>query len=465
MCLSSGSPCIGVQECDEAEGYCFTPVEAIQNATWLVFASSDFNSFVATAFGVGENLFATNAHVTEALVELFGEPNAEAWLYQHETGLRRAVSEVWSHPEFDGDELGFNPDVGLLQARSIPTSPSSFEPLMLAEDATLRSLGVFDEVFLCGFPRNLTEIDLVRPRATCLQGTISALRPFNPAVSATPDNTFLIQYDLPTVPGTSGSAVFDDRGAIIGVNSFGAGMGGDSNFAIRSDKLQELMSWAESGLVQSTVLADVEPNIPPCQTSYFNSEWQFGFDLPVGFSQIASVPLPDSFFFAAAFRKTVQPQGDIRVGVIDASGHEQVHMAVLELFQDEFSAEIVATGPFVTANGVPAFLTILQVPDESSGNPLDDFYHYLAHTDGMSGVHEFWGYTRLFNVPLIGPTLQDAALSLCTESSRTTSSNQPRLNRRNSSEMDRATYERFFGEEVEHFGDVNPPYVKKSENE
>ncbi len=114
---------------------------------------------------------------------------------------------------------------------------------------------------LCGFPGNLSSIDLAnilegtgRPGVSCLQGTISALRPFDPTDPATPENTVLIQYDLPVAGGTSGSAVFDSRGDIIGVNSFGfpAG-GGDSNFAIRSDTLRQFMLWAESGELASTV--------------------------------------------------------------------------------------------------------------------------------------------------------------------------------------------------------------------
>ena len=102
---------------------------------------------------------------------------------------------------------------------------------------------------LCGFPEATTGLDLLgvltggfHPRATCLTGTVSALRPFDPGESATPENTQLIQYDLPVTPGTSGSAVFNDAGQVVGVNSFGLfESGGDLNFAIRSDKLEELI--------------------------------------------------------------------------------------------------------------------------------------------------------------------------------------------------------------------------------
>ena len=61
ICQTGDPPCNAVQECDEAEGYCFTPLETIQSATWVVFAFSDWSFFTATAFGVVDDLFATNA--------------------------------------------------------------------------------------------------------------------------------------------------------------------------------------------------------------------------------------------------------------------------------------------------------------------------------------------------------------------------------------------------------------------
>lgn len=449
VCLSGEPPCIGVQECDEAEGYCFTPLEAIQTATWLVYAFSDWSlGFTATAFGVTDDLFATNAHVTEALKNVFGEPNAQALLFQHETGAQRTITEVWTHPGYDPSNLAGTPDVGLLRAARTVSDPGSFEPLFLAEDAELSNLQVFDEVSICGFPGNVTEVfDLpgilagtIRPRTTCLQGTISALRPFDPLDQATPDNTFLIQYDLPIVGGTSGSAVFDSRGTIIGVNSFGFTTGGDFNFAIRIDILSRLVSWAESGVVASTVLADLELIVPPCQTSYFNSEWQFGFDLPSGFNQVASDPVTDPVLFQIDLRKSSQPQAGILARVWTADALID-HLELLEYIQDVFSAEIITTYPFVTDNGVPGFFTLALRPDEDSSNPLDDFYYYFAHTVGVSGMYEFWGYTRLFNVPDIGAVLEDAARSLCTEWSRTPSRSPSSVPRRGPNEWDVSLYQ------------------------
>ncbi|MHC4234605.1 MAG: trypsin-like peptidase domain-containing protein, partial [Planctomycetota bacterium] len=256
-------------------------VEEAQAATWLVAAGSDYSFGTATAFGVGSDLLATNAHVVEGILAAAAEPNGGAIVVQHETGEMRNVTTVWMHPDFVSDAFAFTPHIGLLEVdEEIP----SF--LSLADTETVRSLEVFDEVSLCGFPGDVTlGIDFVgiftgefRPRVTCLNGTISALRPFDPGEAATAENRHLIQYDLPVVPGTSGSAVFNDAGEVVGVNSFGFFQsGGDFNFAIRADKLAELIESVTGGGPPGTDLADLSAAPPddgspgtlptgPCET-------------------------------------------------------------------------------------------------------------------------------------------------------------------------------------------------------
>ena len=113
---------------------------------------------------------------------------------------------------------------------------------------------------------------------------------------------------------------------------------------------------------------------------------------------------------------------------------------MLEYIQDVFSAEIITTGPFVTDNGVPGFFTVALSPDEDSNNPFDDFSYYFAHTIGVSGMVEFWGFTRLFSVPDIGAALEDAARSLCTEWSRSPSRSPSSVPRHGPSEWDASRY-------------------------
>ncbi|MCG3138051.1 MAG: hypothetical protein HJJLKODD_01908 [Phycisphaerae bacterium] len=412
---AASSPCADYEECDEALMECVLPVSIIQNATWLVYAYSDWTVFTATAFGVDSNLFATNAHVTQALIDLFTEPGAAAWLIQNETGYYRSIDQVWTHPQFIDGQPG--PDVGLIH---ITGAAGIFLPLQLASTDTLQSLHVFDEVSLCGFPGDIvTTIDLTgdpngawRPRTTCLQGTISALRPFDSSDMATPANTQLVQYDLPTSPGTSGSAVFNDLGEVIGINSSGIVGQGDYNFAIRADVLQQLMDWKSSGAVEPVTLTDVEIDVPPCQTSWYNDDWQFGFDLPSGFDTL--ITLDSDVLYNQGWVKTSMPQGYVGTRVLSGSALDSAWISIMNS-NLENQCEIIYTEIIYSSNGVPAYYGEFICPDPNSDFPDDDFYEYYLITQGVYGLYDIEGGTRLYMLDDIADTLEAAVRSLCTD--------------------------------------------------
>jgi V8-like Glu-specific endopeptidase len=226
--------------------------EDFQAATWLVVAISDYSLATATAFGIAPRLLGTNAHVVESIVATWGEPNASAWVFQHETGEVREITTVWAHPDYDIGSQIQTPDVGILE---VDTTIPSF--LTIPDSNSYPAVEVFEPVGLCGFPGSVTlGVDFVglstgdfHPRATCLDGSISAIRPFDPGDSLTSANAQLIQYDISTEPGVSGSAVFNASGEIVGVHALGAGESSEQNFAIRIDKLAELLAWISDGNV------------------------------------------------------------------------------------------------------------------------------------------------------------------------------------------------------------------------
>ncbi len=224
-------------------------VRDAQDATWLVVWGTSEQWGIATAFAIDRAYLVTAAHVVEGIIEVLADPTAFVRAYQHETGEVRDIIAAWKHPAYVSTASDPTPDVGLLQA-------TDFLPhvLELADASTLEGLEVFDEVSLCGFPGSLAWIDLwpivpgaFHPRATCVRGVVSALRPLNPYASATPANTYLIQYDLSTSPGTSGSAVLNEDGLVIGVHIAGSTGADDYNFGIRTDLLVELINWVEYG--------------------------------------------------------------------------------------------------------------------------------------------------------------------------------------------------------------------------
>jgi hypothetical protein len=334
-----------------------------QQATWLVLALNDTSSLTATAFAVAPTLLATNAHVAQGIKEIFLGSNPVAWVFQHETGLQRNITKVWSHPGYDPTSIIPTPDVGLLEVDQNLTQ-------LLDVSGSVPPFDVFDEVSLCGFPASVTSlIDLIGlittgqffPRATCLHGTISAIRPLDPGVPITEENAILIQYDLPTVPGTSGSAVFDGRGKVVGVHALGITGGGDFNFAIRIDLLRNLLTVANNGGVEGIVLADIEP-LANCDTTYLNQAFGFGFNPPPGWSGPVQQDLVD---FNHLSNEDFYAPGGSQNGLISADVFRNFDTSPDRWIQFQISegSTLLVNEQFMTTNGGVAYYLAFERPD------------------------------------------------------------------------------------------------------
>ncbi len=226
-------------------------------ACWQIVAyDSDHDPlFIASAFAISDNLLATNAHVVEPAAEALRKGGV-IHAVQNETGMERYISRMWLHPGYD-EEPALGPDVGVIEvSEPLP----SF--LALASDATLHGLAVLDEVRLYGFPGDVARaIDFeqllhggLRPRATCLTGRITSLRPFNTSQDASPVNTLLIQHDIPVTHGMSGSPILNGSGEVIAVVSAETHDElGQNGFAVRIDVLRGLL-----GMVRGDVLPPVD---------------------------------------------------------------------------------------------------------------------------------------------------------------------------------------------------------------
>jgi hypothetical protein len=134
-----------------------------------------------------------------------------------------------------------------------------------------------------GLPGELEELYGMLPVATFKDGTISALRPYSPDEPAiTPANSRLVQHNLDTTGGTSGSPIFDHRGFIIAVNFAGYGVpvfvpGPDGmdldlipmnlGLAIRVDEV-----WAMVDLIDAEA---TPPSTPPGSAYPFDSYQAF----------------------------------------------------------------------------------------------------------------------------------------------------------------------------------------------
>lgn len=356
-----------------------------QEATWLIIAWNEQTASTATGFAVAPTVLATNAHVVQGIVEIFRGPNPHAVAVQHETGERRTIIEVASHPAYWAPER--SPDVGLL-VLDRPVFPT----LRLADDATIEAVEVFDAISLCGFPGAVTDaidpvtlssFDELRPRASCLRGSVSALRPFSPSEPATPESVSIIQYDLALTQGTSGSPVVNDDSEVIAVNSFRPITGGSYGFATRANHLQELLDQLEDGRAVRVILGSLpdrlEGAIPgiTCDPSYFSPTWGFGLDVPGrldGPVVSGYIPAPFEIMLEFAPREPASVPDEltsVRVAVVTDPRDSLDDSIATWLTATSMSRELLSLDEITVASGLRGYLATWVRPS-ILGDPRDD---------------------------------------------------------------------------------------------
>ncbi len=236
----------------------------------------DVEHSLATAFVVGEDVLATNAHVAEFFERVSPGGNlAPATLFVRSPGedpRDHEVTGVRIHPGYQvfvdlwGEyrPTGMSPegrlhllrpagaacDVALLE---VAEGDGLADPLSIAPRAALASLGAGDVVGLVGYPSedmSLGGVNLAHPKPTTQIAHVTAVTNFFLA-AAGPDERLLVQHSLPVTGGASGSPILDDEGHVVGVLSAGnitlTPFGSRSpsavlvNFAQRADLIRELV--------------------------------------------------------------------------------------------------------------------------------------------------------------------------------------------------------------------------------
>ena len=196
--------------------------------------------FVGTGFSAHyDDVIWTNGHVAEglqqvldAVAEFFPELAESPDPVAVRSGTRVGgegtyaldLESVLYHPGYDPEsETGgsWTPDLAVFRIEaSLPDVPQ-----LLPRDLVTQ-LRVGQPIGTLGLPGELEELYGTVPLATFKDGTISALRPYSPDEPAiTPENSRVLQHNLDTTGGTSGSAIFDHRGFIIAVNFAAYGIG------------------------------------------------------------------------------------------------------------------------------------------------------------------------------------------------------------------------------------------------
>lgn len=403
-------------------------VDQVLNASWQIIGANDFSSIVASAFAVDDTLLATNAHVVFALAEVLAREEGIAIAVQHESGVAVSVSRMWVHPDFNGDSTT-SPDIGIIETDlTLPVV------LDIADQSTLEELHVFDEMRLCGFPADVTAVfDMLalitgegfRPRATCLSGAISALRPFDPSVPATSSNSQLIQHDIATTGGTSGSPLFNDSGQVVAINAATTlDESGLNRFAPRADTLLDLMTMIDVGTVTPIPiesLPDPDNTYPlreVCSTSYYNREWQIGFDVPLGF--LGPDPVFRDFLFGVEFVRDDPDSVQAEYTMLQIQVHESIRLDFdayvqwwIELVGEDLY-DLLGQEQFVTTNGSPAHL-LRWLYTSSSGDPFFDILIVEAWVESDFGMYRLEGSAFRNEFQQFGDTLELAVRSICAD--------------------------------------------------
>jgi hypothetical protein len=222
----------------ENQRYNWVEQHMLQSVYLVVEKHPMGDTAAATAFLVGDGMFATNAHVTEAM-----RGKVQAYYLLGPKGDRIEIENVESHPgylafkakaltyaksgsttvgNFQSMPLPSAYDVGIIKVD--PAAPKS-EPIEIETAAPKLEVG--DEIITAGFPsekiRGADNMTNGLAAATFRRGTIESLKDiFFSKTAEDPEHLLLVQNGIPATGGMSGSPLVDAwTGKVVAVFSGG----------------------------------------------------------------------------------------------------------------------------------------------------------------------------------------------------------------------------------------------------
>ncbi len=225
----------------------------------------------------GTKVMATNAHVAdlynEAQTAAWGngrliviEPKAPAYRHFVVTGIKKHPGYdawgAWAEGMYARMEAGTMRNVALPIAYDVAymtvEEPQNLgEPLKIASEADMESMKAGQPLLQIGYPsERVLGTDVARPEPNSNTGAIAAMTSFFLSSGEAVDRQF-IQHTVAGAGGSSGSAMFNAKGEVVGLHNSGnyifiqTGPGDDDyervpsagniNYAQRADMLVELM--------------------------------------------------------------------------------------------------------------------------------------------------------------------------------------------------------------------------------
>lgn len=201
-------------------------VRRFQSAVALVIHMQDGQPVgQATAWAVAPDVFATNAHVAKPAAEFMASGGQVFVALNRNPDRRFRVVSAIHHPRYEtvgANAAGRQPvvpyDVGLLR---IEGATDTYFPL--ADEAELRQIDAGYRVGYLGFPmENLIGrgVDPAKPVATLQSGIVTATTDWWQSHGDF-EQSQLIQHNLASTGGSSGSPIFNPDGRVVAVHNAG----------------------------------------------------------------------------------------------------------------------------------------------------------------------------------------------------------------------------------------------------
>ena len=188
----------------------------------LTSGSRRYNYVIGSAFAAHYTHGVwTNAHIA-MLIRNLEVPGWTVTPFVAKSGTLIGGTDTYTqrgqiiHPYYDGTTA--SPDIAFIEIDEALPKLAELLPRRFVTE-----LQVGQPIATIGFPGETTSIHTRYVISTFKDGTISAFRPYQLSTQASPENNRIMQHNLNTTGGTSGSAVFDANGWVVGVNHASAG--------------------------------------------------------------------------------------------------------------------------------------------------------------------------------------------------------------------------------------------------
>jgi V8-like Glu-specific endopeptidase len=200
-------------------------IDSIAGISYMIairFESTGELELVGSGFAITPNTILTNAHVYIGALSAYIIYKQKGYNVkpvavrngQSSTGQYAFILDTGGYHTQYVDTTNFTHDIGFFK-----TSSSMSKWISLQSALEIQKIKVGQEIGTLGYPGETSDRINRIAYATFKNGVISSLSPFNSSDVPTISNTLIVQHNLNTSGGTSGSPIFDILGNLVAINN------------------------------------------------------------------------------------------------------------------------------------------------------------------------------------------------------------------------------------------------------